>query len=194
MKLAITKMDGQSGATTIHTSALLITITILSCAFVIWPASLKSQTPAKGNAAQVASDAHSSPAEPSLATIPFELYGNQIFVRVRVNNSEPLWFVVDSGAGGWIVDHAHAIQLGLHLEQETAQGTGAGSGTYDVSYVKDVTFSLSEFKIPVPLIGVIDLSNNKSQVGRAIEGLVTTLMYVRSASGGYSCPKSMTNS
>jgi hypothetical protein len=172
MKLAITKMDGQSGATTIHTSALLITITILSCAFVIWPASLKSQTPAKGNAAQVASDAHSSPAEPSLATIPFELYGNQIFVRVRVNNSEPLWFVVDSGAGGWIVDHAHAIQLGLHLEQETAQGTGAGSGTYDVSYVKDVTFSLSEFKIPVPLIGVIDLSNNKSQVGRAIEGLV----------------------
>jgi hypothetical protein len=115
--------------------------------------------------------AHSA-AGHSLATIPFELYGNQVFVSVRVNNSGPLWFVVDSGAGGWIVDRAHAARLGLHLEQETAQGTGAGQGSYDVSYVKDVTFSLSQFGIEVPLIGVIDLSNNKSQIGREIEGLV----------------------
>ena len=120
----------------------------------------------------VASAAHSAPSGQSLATIPFELYGNQIFVRVRVNTLGPFWFVVDSGAGGWIVDRAHAVRLGLHLEQETAQGTGAGSGTYDVSYVKDVSFSIAEFAIPVPLIGVIDLGNNRSQIGREIEGLV----------------------
>ena len=120
----------------------------------------------------VASAAHSAPSGQSLATIPFELYGNQIFVRVRVNTLGPFWFVVDSGAGGWIVDRAHAVRLGLHLEQETAQGTGAGSGPYDVSYVKDVSFSIAEFAIPVPLIGVIDLGNNRSQIGREIEGLV----------------------
>jgi len=100
------------------------------------------------------------------------MYFNQIFVQVRVNNSEPMWFVVDSGAGGWIVDRAHAAKLGLHLEQDTAQGTGAGSGTYDVSYAKDVSFSLSDFNIAVPLIGVIDLSAQKSQIGREAEGLV----------------------
>jgi hypothetical protein len=138
--------------------------------FVIQPSLLEAQ--AVQTSLQIASQAHSAASSQSLATIPFELYGNQIFVRARVNNSGPFWFVVDSGAGGWIVDRAHAARLGLRLEQETAQGTGAGSGAYDVSYVKDVTFSLAEFSIPVPLIGVIDLSNNRSQIGREIEGLV----------------------
>jgi len=145
---------------------------ILSSLFLIYPSRLESQTPSAGASPQVIPDVHSTPSNQSLATIPFELYFNEIYVPVRVNGSEPLWFVVDSGAGGWIVDRAHATRLGLHLEQETAQGTGAGSGTYDVSYVKDVTFSLSDFNISVPLIGVIDLSAHKSQVGREIEGLV----------------------
>jgi len=145
---------------------------ILSSLFLIYPSRLKSQTPSAGASPQVIPEVHTAPSHQSLATIPFDLYFNEIYVPVRVNNSEPLWFVVDSGAGGWIVDRAHATRLGLHLEQETAQGTGAGSGTYDVSYVKDVTFSLSDFNISVPLIGAIDLSAHKSQVGREIEGLV----------------------
>jgi hypothetical protein len=145
---------------------------ILSCGFAVWPALLQSQTRAAETSPQIALETHPAPSSQSLATIPFELYFNEIYVRVRVNNSELLWFVVDSGAGGWIVDRAHATRLGLHLEQENGQGTGAGSGTYDVSYVKDVTFSLGDFNIPVPLIGVIDLSAHQSQIGREVEGLV----------------------
>lgn len=145
---------------------------ILSCVFLISPSRLESQTPPAGTSPQAAPEVHSTPSNQSLAAIPFELYFNEIYVQVRVNNSEPLWFVVDSGAGGWIVDRAHATRLGLHLEQDTAQGTGAGSGTYGVSYVKDVTFSLLDFNIPVPLIGVIDLSAHKSQIGRELEGLI----------------------
>jgi hypothetical protein len=144
---------------------------VLSCWSVILPNRVESQTPTAGTSPKI-SEAASNPSSRSLATIPFELFFNEIYVRVRVNNSEPLWFVVDSGAGGWIVDRAHATQLGLHLEQDTAQGTGAGSGTYDVSYAKDVTFFLSDFNIPVPLIGVIDLSAHKSQIGREVQGLV----------------------
>jgi Aspartyl protease/PDZ domain len=147
------------------------TVLLIMCGgFVFRPNVLGAQTVEANR--QIASEAHAAASPQSLATIPFELYGNQIFVRVRINNSGPFWFVVDSGAGGWIVDRAHAVRLGLRLEQETAQGTGAGTGSYDVSYVKDVTFSLAEFTIPVPLIGVIDLSNNRSQIGREIEGLV----------------------
>jgi hypothetical protein len=146
------------------------TVLLIICGgFVIRPNALEAQTAQDGH--RIPPGQHAA-AGHSLATIPFELYGNQIFVRLRVNNSGPFWFVVDSGAGGWIVDRAHAVRLALHLEQEAAQGTGAGSGTYDVSYVKNVTFSLSGFTISVPLIGVIDLSNNKSQIGREIEGLI----------------------
>ena len=147
-------------------------ILILSFCFVTLPNRAESQTPTPRSTRQIALDANATPPSQSLATIPFEIYFNEIFVQVRVNNSAPMWFVVDSGAGGWIVDRAHANRLGLHLEQETAQGTGAGSGTYDVSYVKDVSFSLSDFNVAVPLIGVIDLSAHKAQMGRESEGLV----------------------
>lgn len=144
---------------------------LLCCGFVASPNRVEAQTQAAGGP-QIAANANAAARSQTLATIPFEMYFNEIFVQVRVNNSEPMWFVVDSGAGGWIVDRAHATRLGLHLEQETAQGTGAGSGTYDVSYVKDVSFTLSGFNIAVPLIGVIDLSAHKSQIGREVEGLV----------------------
>jgi Aspartyl protease/PDZ domain len=142
---------------------------VMFCGFVMRPNALEAQA---AQATQQVPPASHSLASHCLATIPFELYGNQIFVRLRVNNSGPFWFVVDSGAGGWIVDRAHAARLALHLEEETAQGSGAGTGTYDVSYVKNVTFSLSRLTISVPLIGVIDLSNTKSQIGRQIEGLI----------------------
>ncbi len=145
---------------------------ILTCVFLICPSRSESQIPSAGTRPQVTPEVRSTASNQSLATIPFELYFNEIYVRVRVNNSEPLWFVVDSGAGGWIVDRAPASRLGLHLEQDAAQGTGAGSGTYDVAYVKDVTFSLLDFNIQVPLIGVIDLSAHKSQIGRELEGLI----------------------
>jgi len=144
---------------------------ILCCGFVASPNRVEAQTQAAGSP-QIAAKENAAAPSQTLATIPFEMYFNEIFVQVRVNNSEPMWFVVDSGAGGWIVDRAHATRLGLHLEQETAQGTGAGSGTYDVSYVKDVSFILSGFNIAVPLIGVIDLSAHTSQIGREVEGLV----------------------
>ena len=144
---------------------------LLCCGFVASPNRVEAQTQAAGGP-QIAANANAAARSQTLATIPFEMYFNEIFVQVRVNNSEPMWFVVDSGAGGWIVDRAHATRLGLHLEQETAQGTGAGSGTYDVSYVKDVSFTLLGFNIAVPLIGVIDLSAHKSQIGREVEGLV----------------------
>lgn len=146
-----------------------IVLLVMSVGLVIRPNALEAQTAQATQ--QIPPEPHSLGSH-SLATIPFELYGNQIFVRLRVNNFGPFWFVVDSGAGGWIVDRAHAVRLALHLEQETAQGTGAGSGTYDVSYAKNVTFSLSRITISVPLIGVIDLSSTKSQIGRQIEGLI----------------------
>jgi len=149
-----------------------VMLLIVSFCFVTSPNRVACQTPAPGSSPQIASGANTTPPSRCLATVPFEMYFNEIFVQVRVNNSAPMWFVVDSGAGGWIVDRAHATRLGLHLEQDTAQGTGAGSGTYDVSYVKDVSFSLSDFNIAVPLIGVVDLSAHKSQIGREAEGLV----------------------
>jgi aspartyl protease/PDZ domain-containing protein len=48
--------------------------------------------------------------------IPFELTGNRIALDVRVNGSEPLSFVLDTGASATILDTDQAAQLGLQLE------------------------------------------------------------------------------
>jgi len=44
--------------------------------------------------------AESRPAAEHKSTdIPFELSSNKPFVQVRVNDSDPLWFIFDTGAG-----------------------------------------------------------------------------------------------
>ena len=45
--------------------------------------------------------------------IPFELVGKHIYVRVRVNGSPPLWFLLDTGATASYLDTGQAIALGI---------------------------------------------------------------------------------
>src|SRR5258706_5712519 len=45
--------------------------------------------------------------------IPFELAGNHIYVRARVNDSRSLWFLLDTGATASYLDTERALALGL---------------------------------------------------------------------------------
>src|SRR2546426_9085429 len=55
----------------------------------------------------------------SARRIPFELVGNHIYLRGSVNNSEPLWFLLDTGAAGSYLDAQHAKALGLGVQGES---------------------------------------------------------------------------
>src|SRR6185295_16347425 len=68
------------------------------------------------------------PAETGPLVIPFELVTRHILIRVKINNSEPLWFIFDTGDKVAIVDLARAKSLGLNLQGEVNVG-GAGAGT-----------------------------------------------------------------
>lgn len=46
-------------------------------------------------------------------TVPFDLYGNNILVRARINDSQPLWWVFDSGASLNVLNERIAKKLGL---------------------------------------------------------------------------------
>ena len=61
----------------------------------------------------------------AVAQIPIELAGNEIFLRVRVNGSEPLWFGLDTGAGSTVMNTTAAEALGLKLEG-SHRSRGAG--------------------------------------------------------------------
>src|SRR5215204_5709430 len=76
----------------------------------------------------------------SVAQIPFELNGNQIFLRIRVNGSEPLWFGLDTGASGSVINTATAEALGLKMEGG-GRTTGAG-GQVQSSTVRGVRLDI----------------------------------------------------
>ena len=68
----------------------------------------------------------------SARRIPFERAGNFIYLRARVNDSEPLWFLLDTGATASYFDVERANALGLGQE----------------SFVKGVSLEFPGVKLP----------------------------------------------
>lgn len=91
-------------------------------------------------------DARFSSGKSALA-IPFELDNNLIYVRVSVNGSRPLSFILDTGAHS-IIHARQARSIGLRLKL-IGQGEGIGANQPDVYLVmKKVSFSLPGVVFP----------------------------------------------
>src|SRR5262245_13388769 len=106
------------------------------------------------------------------ATIPFELATHHIIVKVRVNKSRPLSFVLETGASVAIVRTDVARELGLSLHG-SVNGRGAGSGTQAGSRVRDATWSLvglDGFSQPVAV--ALPLPALPAGMGRDIGGII----------------------
>jgi len=111
-------------------------------------------------------------AEPAVVVIPFELVTRHILIKVRINNSDPLWFIFDTGDKVAIVDLERAKSLGLNL-QGVANVGGAGPGTLHGSYVREASLGvvgLEGNKQPVVL--AIPLQNMQSRFGHDIDGII----------------------
>jgi hypothetical protein len=104
-------------------------------------------------------------------SVPFDFDNNQVYLRVGINNHEPGWFVLDSGASGCVIDAAVAKRLGLATHGEK-RGTGAGKGSYEVTFTDTVTYDLGALHFTVPQSYVIDLSGQPTIVGRDIAGIL----------------------
>lgn len=62
-----------------------------------------------------------------LATVPFELVGEKIFMKARVNGSEEINLQFDTGAGSTVIDGTTAEKLKLVVSGETKNEGAAGS-------------------------------------------------------------------
>jgi hypothetical protein len=111
-------------------------------------------------------------------SIPFDLVSNQILLKIGINGSAPQWFVLDSGAGGCVVDSALAGRLGFKPEGEK-QGTGAGKGTVKISFLKGLTYNLPGLDVPIDESYVIDLSGQPAIMGRDIGGILGYSFFAR---------------
>src|SRR5262245_45010923 len=65
--------------------------------------------------------------ESGVAVVPFEDLGGLVVVPVRIGDSRPLRFVLDSGAGRMAIDGAVADELSLRREG-SGYVMGAGGG------------------------------------------------------------------
>ena len=103
--------------------------------------------------------------------IPFEMNENHIFVETRVNGSEPLWFMFDTGAEATIVEASRAKAIGLELAGSvTARGNG--EGTLQASVVKGVTIAVGGAEAPAQTVFAIPLGGIEMFEGRKIDGII----------------------
>jgi Aspartyl protease/PDZ domain len=113
-----------------------------------------------------------APAVVSPVTIPFELVTRHIMIPVKINNSRPLSFVLDTGDKFGIVDTARAKELGLNLAGQIKVG-GAGSETMDGSFVQGANWmlpGLAGFSQPVVL--AIPLDKLATRFGHDFDGII----------------------
>lgn len=117
---------------------------------------------------------------PALATIPADVTAGLIFLRARVNNSRPMWFVLDSGASSlFVIDSRRAKALGLKLQGRVTRAGGAGPGAYEVAETGRVSISLSGLKFGNQTAAVMALGEIETQIGRPLNGLVGIDLFTR---------------
>jgi aspartyl protease/PDZ domain-containing protein len=111
-------------------------------------------------------------AKPAEIVIPFELINKHILMKIRVNNSEPLWFIFDTGDKLAIIDMERAKALGLNLQGEINVG-GAGVGSLKGAFVKESSYTvpgLEGFTQPVALALPLNMLN--SRFGQNVDGII----------------------
>jgi len=86
--------------------------------------------------------------------LPFRLYNNHIYLRVAVNGSAPLWFILDTGARN-IIASKHARALGLKLTP-AGQVLGNGEKPQDVFTTENVSFALPGVTVTRQKFSVMD--------------------------------------
>jgi hypothetical protein len=107
----------------------------------------------------------------SALKIPFELTSNHIYLQLQVNDSEPLWFILDTGAAASVMDRRQAERLGLELRGQL-EGRGAGEGSVDVAFLKGACFRLPGVEVLDQTIAAISLEMLEPFDGRPMHGIL----------------------
>jgi hypothetical protein len=107
--------------------------------------------------------------------IPFKLFNNHIYLNIRINNSAPLWFLLDTGSGD-IIDFKQAKDLKLTLNsfQKTS---GVGDGSDDVAITKNVSFQLQDLNFTEEKIAVVALKSVEECANKLVVDTTGKIIY-----------------
>lgn len=109
-----------------------------------------------------------------LAEIPFQLHGSFIVTEISVDESAPLNFIFDTGAGGTVINASTAARLGI-VGDETVSREGATGmaeivrSTDHIVYVEDISFQ-------DVTLGIAELGHIEKRIGTPIDGVIGWLI------------------
>src|SRR5690349_16562428 len=101
---------------------------------------------------------------------------NIIFLQIRVNNSQPLWFVLDTGPQLTIIDDERAKLSGIKFSI-VGKAEDAGGSPVDAGLAKDVSFQSSGLDFQARQTGIIPLSELDHYIGRTVDGTLPLKTY-----------------
>ena len=137
--------------------------------FSIYPPALAGQT-VKTFPKRRESSKFGASSDKTALKVPFDLYGNNILVQIRINNAPPLWFVFDSGASINVINERTARKLGL--ESKGSSTLDANGGTVNGSLVENTTINLSGVKASGQRIAAVPLDALAAYSGRDVQGIL----------------------
>jgi outer membrane lipoprotein-sorting protein/predicted aspartyl protease len=115
-------------------------------------------------------DYHFPPGK-TFVEIPFILNSNHIYIPVRIGGSKQLSFILDTGAGGPVLETQTAQDLGLKTIGKF-EGRGAGEGTQEVNLVSLSSVSFGDLVIDNVSAATIGLKPLSKYEGMPVDGIL----------------------
>jgi predicted aspartyl protease len=108
--------------------------------------------------------------KPAPVRVPIQLSSNLAILDVRVDQSAPLHFVLDTGASGSVLDAGRARELGLRLTPAGAVSTTGG--TLEAESAEGVHLHVGTLEIGGVTLTALPLDRLSSGLGRRVDGIL----------------------
>jgi len=109
-----------------------------------------------------------------IAEIPFQLHGSLIVTELSIDESTPLNFIFDTGAGGTIINESTAASLGI-VGEETVSRQG-GTGMAEVGLSTDHTVYFEDVSFEDVTLGIVELDHIEKRIGMPIDAVIGWLI------------------
>jgi predicted aspartyl protease len=106
----------------------------------------------------------------SARNIKFELINNLPLVQARVNDSDPLWFIFDTGASDTVIDTKRAAALGLKANGRIISTGSAGKA--EAQRVRNVSIIFPGFEITGLTVYTLPIDFFSAHFGIPISGVI----------------------
>jgi Aspartyl protease/PDZ domain len=106
----------------------------------------------------------------SATAIPFNFENEHIMLECRVNDSEPIWFMLDTGANSTIINKPRLGDFGL--ESFGASSVNGGGGSTDFAFTRVAKLAVGGVELRDQRNGVIDLSGLEKVYGMPMGGIL----------------------